>query len=933
MPFNTITVGAAVMPTMLSTFLSHFINRKKQHGKPTRHISYHEGLHLIRRFLYYASHHTVEDIQTFTAQWVPSPSWVRVVDVTIPTQHLTSAANLLMVQLGRDGVTEVGGSKWWQWRANLPYRAQWIEMKSDYHERKKSGAPVNRVMLYVHGGAYFFGSVDTHRYQMQRHARKLKARIFARVDSRDSVYHRDCIAAYLYVLTLHKPSEIILAGDSAGAGMVLSVLVTLRDQKLPLPAGAILISPWADLTHSFPSLGGDGQDDYIPRHGFMQRPSMAWPPPSADELSAIIEGARKRQQSGQPTDIHAMPQSAQDTEAAIQGFSVHLATDRPRQRVGLDNLDSRFPNLKHNPSVEIDGVVVEIKDQIQMYTTNHLLAHPLVSPVFQPSLGGLPPILVLTGGGEILRDEQIYLAHKAADPPAYPPSDESLDTYDPTRELLTKYKPTYVQLQVWDHLCHVAPTLSFTRPAKHMYRSVAQFAAWALARAQQSSIDIPDGGDVSSISSNSSTSLANSTAHKPTALDNIIGKAGDPLPPFQQHMIRQRVAKNGVLHPLPHKSSLPALQLRPSEVGMVKPGPVRKWMAAKEVWGNKYAKDALRVRKQRIKELLLALEDLEPGELPPPSSLVARKNAYLLESKKKHKKNHAISLWSKFASKHDVKTLEKEEMEAASGKTTTTTTQPSTPRGLLGLSEMGRRSSQRSRGRDISSDNSARARSVSRTRPVMDEGQANESHEALVQQRLDDQLRAHITPTPNTHLTAGGVPLINITSPTEPQFHSKLSRSLENVIGGTEPSPHPSGNTEDASITTIMNAEGIIRAISDVETESQDYRTPDEFPDALSRADTGSVYSRDEEERTPRMGSLGDVMNASATGPMTTTTTAAEGAGRGLRRYDFDSMNLDPSDTEPFPAFQFGGSESHSVASRAMGSSAVASYKGKGREY
>lgn len=35
-------------------------------------------------------------------------------------------------------------------------------------------------MLYVHGGAYFFGSLETHRYQMQRHARKLKARVFAR---------------------------------------------------------------------------------------------------------------------------------------------------------------------------------------------------------------------------------------------------------------------------------------------------------------------------------------------------------------------------------------------------------------------------------------------------------------------------------------------------------------------------------------------------------------------------------------------------------------------------------------------------------------------------------------------------------------------------------------------------------------------------------
>lgn len=53
-------------------------------------------------------------------------------------------------------------------------------MRADYHARVALRVPGKRVMLYVHGGAYFFGSVDEHRYQMQRHARKLKARVFAR---------------------------------------------------------------------------------------------------------------------------------------------------------------------------------------------------------------------------------------------------------------------------------------------------------------------------------------------------------------------------------------------------------------------------------------------------------------------------------------------------------------------------------------------------------------------------------------------------------------------------------------------------------------------------------------------------------------------------------------------------------------------------------
>ena len=53
-------------------------------------------------------------------------------------------------------------------------------MRADYNAREAIKSPGKRFMLYVHGGAYFFGSVDEHRYQMQRHARKLKARVFAR---------------------------------------------------------------------------------------------------------------------------------------------------------------------------------------------------------------------------------------------------------------------------------------------------------------------------------------------------------------------------------------------------------------------------------------------------------------------------------------------------------------------------------------------------------------------------------------------------------------------------------------------------------------------------------------------------------------------------------------------------------------------------------
>lgn len=50
------------------------------------------------------------------------------------------------------------------------------------------------------------------------------------------------------------PGNIVIAGDSAGGGMSLALLQVIRDAGLPMPAGGILISPWCDMTHSFPSV-------------------------------------------------------------------------------------------------------------------------------------------------------------------------------------------------------------------------------------------------------------------------------------------------------------------------------------------------------------------------------------------------------------------------------------------------------------------------------------------------------------------------------------------------------------------------------------------------------------------------------------------------------------------------------------------------------
>ncbi|KAL4980888.1 hypothetical protein BDW66DRAFT_123428 [Aspergillus desertorum] len=664
MALSSLSIGVALTPTVVSTLFSHYANRKTLHNKPNVHLSYDEGISVIREFINFSSKRPIEYIQEFTAQRVPAPHWVRIERVSVAEEFLSESAALIIKQLGPHGVAQVGGEKWWQWRGpsgdknSGELRGEWIEMHSDYNARKRAGkkdSSNRRIMLYIHGGAYYFGSVQTHRYQLQRHARKLKGRVFA-PDYRLSPQFpfpcplQDSLASYLYLLRDHAPEDIIFAGDSAGGGMILSMLVICRDQGLPLPAGAILISPWVDLTHSFPSIVKDNPGDYIPPHGFLHKPSLAWPPPNADEIREINKALKKNPAT---TDERNEPMTGEENKFEVS---------------------EREPTLGHGrrpPSFVMNGRTIEVKDQIHMYTTNELLFHPLVSPIFQPSLGGLPPLQIISGGGEMLRDEQFYVAHKAADPTAYPPNDSFLDELDPKREIVGKYPGTYVQLQVWDDLCHVAPILSFTRPAKYMFRSIAQFGAWALARAQGTTVDIVNDDEVSPVSSSESESpeASDNEGRKKEPHDRLstaVGKAGDPLPPFKDRMIRQRVDKRGHIYPLPPPRDCPVLQLPPSSVGTINPGLLMKWMLVKEEWDQKFAKEKARIHQLRLAGLASGFQNFD-GDTPPPSALAARRFSPGALPPKGLRTSYPMTMWARFATKHDKRTIKREqEMDSRS---------------------------------------------------------------------------------------------------------------------------------------------------------------------------------------------------------------------------------------------------------------------------
>ncbi|MFD2785165.1 alpha/beta hydrolase [Hymenobacter rubripertinctus] len=122
--------------------------------------------------------------------------------------------------------------------------AEWVRL---------ADAAAGRVLLYLHGGGYVLGSLNTHRALVGRLAQKCGVTALA-INYRKAPEYpfpaalEDALTAYYWLLNQgYAPADIIVAGDSAGGGLALAVLLALRDADEPLPAAAVGLSPWTDL--------------------------------------------------------------------------------------------------------------------------------------------------------------------------------------------------------------------------------------------------------------------------------------------------------------------------------------------------------------------------------------------------------------------------------------------------------------------------------------------------------------------------------------------------------------------------------------------------------------------------------------------------------------------------------------------------------------
>jgi monoterpene epsilon-lactone hydrolase len=114
-------------------------------------------------------------------------------------------------------------------------------------------ADAERAILFLHGGAYIMGSLESHRDLVARLSRTAGVRGLL-TDYRLAPEHvfpaalDDALTAYRWLLARGtRPVHIVLVGDSAGGGLALALLETLRNKTLHMPAGAVLLSPWTDL--------------------------------------------------------------------------------------------------------------------------------------------------------------------------------------------------------------------------------------------------------------------------------------------------------------------------------------------------------------------------------------------------------------------------------------------------------------------------------------------------------------------------------------------------------------------------------------------------------------------------------------------------------------------------------------------------------------
>jgi len=199
-------------------------------------------------------------------------------------------------------------------------------------------------LLYLHGGGYMIGSLKSHRHLAAAISEASGLPLFV-PDYRLAPEHpfpaavEDAVAAYKGLLESGlSPAKLAIAGDSAGGGLTIATLVSLRDQGSPLPACAVAISPWTDL-----SQGGEACRTRAARDPMVKKKGL-------DEMAvAYLAGADPKTPLASPlfADLRGLPSLLLQvgTEEALYDDTVGLK--QRAEEAGVDVSAESWGGMMH----------------------------------------------------------------------------------------------------------------------------------------------------------------------------------------------------------------------------------------------------------------------------------------------------------------------------------------------------------------------------------------------------------------------------------------------------------------------------------------------------------------------------------------------------------------------------------------------------------
>ena len=264
------------------------------------------------------------------------------------------------------------------------------------------GADRGRAILYLHGGAYVVGSRRTHRGLAAQIAIAGDAPVHL-LDYRLGPEHKhpaaleDAVAAYRELLASGlDPASVVVAGDSAGAGLAVALATRLRDADEPLPAGLALLNGWFDLTCSGPSMSFNRRRDAGLRRDWTVEGGELYRG-DADPLDPELSVLRTDLQGLPPTYVQVGSHDLllSDSEQLVERL----------REAGVEVGYSKYEGMWHDFQLaagllrEADEAMADLGRSMQQIWAGEPLAEP-ERPSGGPSGNGRPtPRVAIIGGG------------------------------------------------------------------------------------------------------------------------------------------------------------------------------------------------------------------------------------------------------------------------------------------------------------------------------------------------------------------------------------------------------------------------------------------------------------------------------------------------------------------------------------------------------